>query len=323
MLRPRSSARSSWKLDLLMPRKVKGCKTLHGCCPRFTGSAVSLRSHKPFPYTGLEPRLLGACRGVTSHLLVLHKNLQPSAFAFILSPKSSSMDPSSLCQHPQSLWSSDSEFYSISSPETISPAPSMDFSSSPCHQSKQGRSNKPGRPKLAKKPGSTRSRLKNPSEQRQNASEKEKLRMRDLTKALHHLRTYLPPSVAPAGQTLTKIETLRLTIRYISHLSAQLGLTEEYLAQKKQTDSSSRWGSSPEIMGYFQCRATQGQEHVAYAGERGMDKNLHSGQISEPWTDQNCSSDMNVSTFQSQQRAQLTQPCQVHGYQLVPQEFWS
>ncbi|XP_037401350.1 mesoderm posterior ba, partial [Pygocentrus nattereri] len=202
-------------------------------------SGSSEYQEDPFPYTGLEPRLLGACRGVTSHLLVLHKNLQPSAFAFIRSPKSSSMDPSSLCQHPQSLWSSDSEFYSISSPETISPAPSMDFSSSPSHQSKQGRSNKPGRPKLAKKPGSTRSRLKNPSEQRQNASEKEKLRMRDLTKALHHLRTYLPPSVAPAGQTLTKIETLRLTIRYISHLSAQLGLTEEYLAQKKQTDSSS------------------------------------------------------------------------------------
>uniref|UniRef100_A0A3B4C8J2 BHLH domain-containing protein n=1 Tax=Pygocentrus nattereri TaxID=42514 RepID=A0A3B4C8J2_PYGNA len=231
------------------------------------------------------------------------------------------MDPSSLCQHPQSLWSSDSEFYSISSPETISPAPSMDFSSSPSHQSKQGRSNKPGRPKLAKKPGSTRSRLKNPSEQRQNASEKEKLRMRDLTKALHHLRTYLPPSVAPAGQTLTKIETLRLTIRYISHLSAQLGLTEEYLAQKKQTDSSSGWRSSPEIMRYFQCRATQGQEHVPYAGghqssnvfctEQRMDKNLHSGQISEAWTDQIYSSDMNVTPFQPQQCAQLTQSCQV------------
>uniref|UniRef100_A0A4W4GDP2 Mesoderm posterior aa n=1 Tax=Electrophorus electricus TaxID=8005 RepID=A0A4W4GDP2_ELEEL len=61
-----------------------------------------------------------------------------------------------------------------------------------------------------------------PGVKRQSASEREKLRMRDLTKALHHLRTYLPPSVAPVGQTLTKIETLRLTIRYISHLSAQL-----------------------------------------------------------------------------------------------------
>uniref|UniRef100_A0A665W493 Mesoderm posterior aa n=1 Tax=Echeneis naucrates TaxID=173247 RepID=A0A665W493_ECHNA len=64
-----------------------------------------------------------------------------------------------------------------------------------------------------------KSRSRYPGKKRQTASEREKLRMRDLTKALHHLRTYLPPSVAPAGQTLTKIETLRLTIRYISYLS--------------------------------------------------------------------------------------------------------
>uniref|UniRef100_W5NB29 Mesoderm posterior aa n=1 Tax=Lepisosteus oculatus TaxID=7918 RepID=W5NB29_LEPOC len=83
-----------------------------------------------------------------------------------------------------------------------------------------------------------RSRSKYPGKKRQSASEKEKLRMRDLTKALHNLRTYLPPSVAPAGQTLTKIETLRLTIRYISHLSAQLGLSEEALAQRTQKDVS-------------------------------------------------------------------------------------
>ncbi|XP_067292698.1 mesoderm posterior ab [Pseudorasbora parva] len=70
------------------------------------------------------------------------------------------------------------------------------------------------------------SRSKNPGRKRQTASEREKLRMRDLTKALQHLRTYLPPSVAPPGQTLTKIETLRLTISYISYLSAQLGPSE-------------------------------------------------------------------------------------------------
>uniref|UniRef100_A0A8C1S983 Mesoderm posterior ab n=1 Tax=Cyprinus carpio TaxID=7962 RepID=A0A8C1S983_CYPCA len=75
--------------------------------------------------------------------------------------------------------------------------------------------------------GKRRSRSKNPGTKRQTASEREKLRMRDLTKALHHLRTYLPPSVAPAGQTLTKIETLRLTISYISYLSAQLEQSEE------------------------------------------------------------------------------------------------
>lgn len=74
--------------------------------------------------------------------------------------------------------------------------------------------------------GNRRSRSKNPGTKRQTASEREKLRMRDLTKALHHVRNYLPPSVAPPGQTLTKIETLRLTISYISYLSAQLEQTE-------------------------------------------------------------------------------------------------
>ncbi|XP_076592739.1 mesoderm posterior aa [Chaetodon auriga] len=78
-----------------------------------------------------------------------------------------------------------------------------------------------------------KSRSRYPGKKRQTASEREKLRMRDLTKAMHHLRTYLPPSVAPAGQTLTKIETLRLTIRYISYLSAQLGISEEVLEQKR------------------------------------------------------------------------------------------
>ncbi len=72
-----------------------------------------------------------------------------------------------------------------------------------------------------------RPRSKFPGVKRQTASEREKLRMRDLTKALHHLRSYLPPSVTPVGKTLTKIETLRLTIQYISCLSAQLELSED------------------------------------------------------------------------------------------------
>ncbi|KAJ7999377.1 hypothetical protein DPEC_G00193770 [Dallia pectoralis] len=71
-----------------------------------------------------------------------------------------------------------------------------------------------------------RSRSRYPGKKRQSASDREKLRMRDLTKALHHLRTYLPPSVAPVGQTLTKIEILRLTIGYISSLSEKLELPE-------------------------------------------------------------------------------------------------
>ncbi|XP_025748897.1 mesoderm posterior protein 2 [Callorhinus ursinus] len=70
--------------------------------------------------------------------------------------------------------------------------------------------------------------------QRQSASEREKLRMRTLARALHELRRFLPPSVAPAGQSLTKIETLRLAIRYIGHLSAVLGLSEESLQQRRR-----------------------------------------------------------------------------------------
>lgn len=100
--------------------------------------------------------------------------------------------------------SSDSEIYSVSSPEL----------------SREGR------------PKPRRMRCKNPSKQRQNASEKEKLRMRDLTKALHYLRTFLPPFVAPVGQTLTKIETLRLAIRYISYLSSQLHQEMSYCQDK-------------------------------------------------------------------------------------------
>ncbi|EFB17378.1 hypothetical protein PANDA_008258, partial [Ailuropoda melanoleuca] len=74
--------------------------------------------------------------------------------------------------------------------------------------------------------------------QRQSASEREKLRMRTLARALHELRRFLPPSVAPAGQSLTKIETLRLAIRYIGHLSAVLGLSEESLQRQRRRRSA-------------------------------------------------------------------------------------
>ncbi|XP_045417666.1 mesoderm posterior protein 1 [Lemur catta] len=74
--------------------------------------------------------------------------------------------------------------------------------------------------------------------QRQSASEREKLRMRTLARALHELRRFLPPSVAPAGQSLTKIETLRLAIRYIGHLSAVLGLSEESLQRRRRRRSN-------------------------------------------------------------------------------------
>uniref|UniRef100_A0A6Q2ZNI6 BHLH domain-containing protein n=1 Tax=Esox lucius TaxID=8010 RepID=A0A6Q2ZNI6_ESOLU len=132
--------------------------------------------------------------------------------------------------------SSDPGYYSACS--SLSPASSIDSGclSPPCLQWGAGLEkqapNPSGsiiqptkRPRTEELPAQEKprhSRSKFPGKKRETASEREKLRMRDLTKALNHLRTYLPPSVAPAGQTLTKIETLRLTIGYISHLSLAL-----------------------------------------------------------------------------------------------------
>ncbi|XP_055969892.1 mesoderm posterior protein 1 [Sorex fumeus] len=76
--------------------------------------------------------------------------------------------------------------------------------------------------------------------QRRSASEREKLRMRTLARALLRLRRFLPPSVAPAGRSLTKIETLRLAIRYIGHLSALLGLGDARLQQRQRQQQQQR-----------------------------------------------------------------------------------
>ncbi len=227
-------------------------------------------------------------------------------------------------QNQWSCSSSESEFYSVSSPDIVSPDPSMDrgFSSSHGAQPACSKSVKPAG--VVKK--KHRLRLKNPSEQRQNASEKEKLRMRDLTKALHHLRTYLPPSVAPVGQTLTKIETLRLTIRYISFLSAQLGLSEEELNHRKNRNSSGS-SYSPEIVGYFQCRSMagdwveQGQGHYdgQYEGCSGhtgqcdeINMDQYGGSSQQHSTEQNFSA--NVDGFLQSQCAQTSQTYQVCKY---------
>uniref|UniRef100_A0A3Q0RL95 Mesoderm posterior ba n=1 Tax=Amphilophus citrinellus TaxID=61819 RepID=A0A3Q0RL95_AMPCI len=184
------------------------------------------------------------------------------------------MDTSSVPHLDYSLqyqWCSDSDLSSISSPETLSPLHSMDSSLSPAYQQPPQSTPKAAKTRysqsLKSSPCSLSGRGRRTgrtnrirSKQRESASEKEKLRMRDLTKALHHLRSYLPPSVAPAGQTLTKIETLRLTIRYISYLSAQLGLSEEVLFQRRErADTSVSETSSPDILCYFQSASMGGQ----------------------------------------------------------------
>ncbi|XP_023285541.1 mesoderm posterior protein 2-like [Seriola lalandi dorsalis] len=116
-----------------------------------------------------------------------------------------------------------------------------------------------------------KSRSRYPGKKRETASEREKLRMRDLTKAMHHLRTYLPPSVAPAGQTLTKIETLRLTIRYISYLSAQLGLSEEALEQRRY----SGFMEQPQTLNQF-----LGQPAASYSPQESSCNTMSTAQLS-------------------------------------------
>lgn len=105
-------------------------------------------------------------------------------------------------------------------------------------------------PKISSEKKSKKIKGKLPYSQRQSASEREKMRMRNLSKALQNLRRYLPPSVAPMDKTLTKIETLHLTLRYISHLSAQLGLSEEVLEQRRQA-SIQRTRCAQGVSGYM------------------------------------------------------------------------
>ncbi|XP_028562278.2 uncharacterized protein LOC114584519 [Podarcis muralis] len=115
---------------------------------------------------------------------------------------------------------------------SASPASSPDscgFSPSPCPWSSAGLEARKGSSGSSSSGSGRRARLG--LGQRQSASQREKHRMRRLAQALHTLRLYLPASVAPAGQSLTKIETLRLASRYIAHLSEQLGLSEEALAR--------------------------------------------------------------------------------------------
>ncbi|XP_029934779.1 mesogenin-1-like [Myripristis murdjan] len=272
------------------------------------------------------------------------------------------MDTSSVPLLDYSLqyqWCSDSDLSSISSPETLSPVPSMDSSLSPSYQqpvestlkaAKTGYSQslKPSAQspsRSIRKPGRARMpRIR--SKQRESASEKEKLRMRDLTKALHHLRTYLPPSVAPAGQTLTKIETLRLTIRYISYLSAQLGLSEEVLFQRReQGDRSTSDASSPDILSYFQHGSTGGQwaqslshNHGQYQAQcQSQPASLHSGscsfgvdlrQYSGQYSEASQGDILTASMDTILQSPPATHPssCQMYGKDfctpLVPREYW-
>ncbi|NXA78786.1 MSGN1 protein, partial [Thryothorus ludovicianus] len=75
-------------------------------------------------------------------------------------------------------------------------------------------------PGQARLPKGTKVRMS--AQRRRKASEREKLRMRTLADALHTLRNYLPPVYSQRGQPLTKIQTLKYTIKYISELTELL-----------------------------------------------------------------------------------------------------
>lgn len=61
-------------------------------------------------------------------------------------------------------------------------------------------------------------RLTGLSKQRQTANARERVRMRSITAAMLQLRYHLPSSLAPKEKKLSKIQTLRFAIRYISDL---------------------------------------------------------------------------------------------------------
>ncbi|KAM6257454.1 uncharacterized protein LJ264_007665 [Porphyrio hochstetteri] len=123
----------------------------------------------------------------------------------------------------------DPEGYSSSSPAASPDSCGLSSPAAP-----RGPSRGPATPRLRPGPGGRKGvRCGGAGGPRQSASEREKLRMRRLAQALLRLRHYLPPALAPAGQSLTKIETLRLASRYIAHLSALLGLSEEALARRR------------------------------------------------------------------------------------------
>ncbi|NXD09898.1 MSGN1 protein, partial [Nothocercus nigrocapillus] len=128
-----------------------------------------------------------------------------------------------------------------SSPPSLSPAPSFEcYSPSPCPAAAEtpylsggsGGSSLAGysledfpaaylpSPGRARLPKGTKVRMS--AQRRRKASEREKLRMRTLAEALHTLRNYLPAAYSQRGQPLTKIQTLKYTIKYIGELTELL-----------------------------------------------------------------------------------------------------
>ncbi|NXC81377.1 MSGN1 protein, partial [Cercotrichas coryphoeus] len=148
-------------------------------------------------------------------------------------------------EHPACLspwdWKSPAgpfELHPASPPHSLSPTPSFEsYSSSPCPAAAEAPYGSGGSglaaygllelpaallpsPGQARLPKGTKVRMS--AQRRRKASEREKLRMRTLADALHTLRNYLPPVYSQRGQPLTKIQTLKYTIKYIGELTELL-----------------------------------------------------------------------------------------------------
>ncbi|KFV43430.1 Mesogenin-1, partial [Tyto alba] len=131
------------------------------------------------------------------------------------------------------------ELNPVSSPQSLSPTPSFEsYSASPCPAATEAPYSSGGGgslvgyslvdfpPAYLPSPGQARlpkgTKVRMSAQRRRKASEREKLRMRTLADALHTLRNYLPPVYSQRGQPLTKIQTLKYTIKYISELTELL-----------------------------------------------------------------------------------------------------
>ncbi|XP_038599825.1 mesogenin-1 [Tachyglossus aculeatus] len=120
----------------------------------------------------------------------------------------------------------------LTSPRSLSPAPSFESSSSPgpalvelpcSHGDNLVGYNLLDSPPYLQDSGQPKGhkgvKVRMSAQRRRKASEREKLRMRTLADALHTLRNYLPPIYSQRGQPLTKIQTLKYTIKYIGELT--------------------------------------------------------------------------------------------------------